>query len=88
MIASTSQPSRLGLPIAFENVFGRSRKCRDSPSLCSRPSRRLRPNALLVHGMVKAVLIELDALVASGIRNEIQRETEGVVEFESLCSVE
>src|SRR5690348_16990251 len=42
--------------------------------------------ALLLHRMIKSFLIECDTLVASRILHKIQRESEGVVQLESILT--
>src|SRR4029077_4214552 len=46
----------------------------------------LRSLPLFLHGSFETCLIEVDTTVADGILHEVQRQTESIVQFESIAA--
>ena len=74
------------LLVAFENCLRQRGKDRRGGLLRAALPTGAGGAALLFHGGVEAGLIEVNALVARGIDHEIERQAEGVVEFEGFSS--
>src|SRR5208337_1431543 len=75
-----------GLAIAFELSARQGLVERAGRSLRAALPGGLRPSPLLVHGGVETRGIKDDSLIAARVFDEVTREAEGIVEFESVLT--